>query len=103
MLAAAGLVAAAAAGGALALAGAAALGAFSPATTTTVREVAPVSAPATAAVFHGGGALSIKQNYPSAPPRGVPGASAQGVQTPSIDPVFGLAISPTPRPQALRP
>jgi S1-C subfamily serine protease len=100
MAAGAGLLAAAAGGGATALAGAAALGAFS-GTTTTVREVQPVSAHVTAAVFHGGKSLSINQIYRDAAPGVVQVTATQVVKTSSLDPFFGFSVPETQRRQAL--
>ena len=95
-----GFFAAAGAGAAVALAGAAALGALSANPTTTVREVQPLAASATATAFHVGKALSINQIYRRAAPGVVQVTATQVVRTPSIDP-FGFPVPQTQRQQAL--
>jgi len=97
----AGFVAAAGAGAALALGGAALIGAFSAASTTTVREVQPFAAPSSATAFHTGKALSINQIYRSAAPGVVQVTATQIVRAPAVDPFFGFPFAQNERQQAL--
>jgi len=97
----AGLVAAGALGGALALGGASLVGDFG--TTTTVREVAaplpsPISLNEPAAAR--AGALSVNAIYRHAAPGVVQVTATQVVSTPSVDP-FGFAFPAHQKSQAL--
>jgi S1-C subfamily serine protease len=97
----AGLVAAGALGGALALGGASLLGDFG--TTTTVREVAaplpsPISLNEPAAAR--AGALSVNAIYRHAAPGVVQVTATQVVSTPSVDP-FGFAFPAQQKSEAL--
>jgi S1-C subfamily serine protease len=98
---AAGLVAAGALGGGLALAGAALVGGFG--TTTTVREVAaplpsPISLNERSAA--GAGALSVNAIYKHAAPGVVQVTATQVVSTPGVDP-FGFAFPAQQKSEAL--
>jgi S1-C subfamily serine protease len=96
----AGFVGAAGAGAALALGGAALLGGFAAASTTTVREVQPFAA-SSATAFHTGKALSINQIYREAAPGVVQVTATQVVRAPEVDPFFGFPFPQSERQQAL--
>jgi S1-C subfamily serine protease len=93
-------VAAAGLGAALALGGAALLGAFSEAT-TTVREVQPVEATPSSASFASTKPLSVNQIYRRSAPGVVQVTATQVVTTPSIAPLFGFSIPQRQREEAL--
>ena len=95
-----GIFAAAGAGAALALAGAAALGALS-ASSTTVREIQPVGATATATAFRSGKALSVNEIYRRDAPGVVQVTATQVVKAQSLDPFFGFTVPQKQRQQAL--
>jgi S1-C subfamily serine protease len=94
------LVAAGGLGAGLALGGAALLGGFSGAT-TTVRELQPIQASPSAASFQRGKALSVNQIYREAAPGVVQVTATQVVNSPSVDPFFGFPVPQTQRQEAL--
>jgi S1-C subfamily serine protease len=96
-----GIFAAAGAGAGLALAGGAALGAFSAASTTTVREIQATGGTATATAFRIGKALSVNEIYRRDAPGVVQVTATQVVKTQSLDPFFGFAVPQKQRQQAL--
>ena len=96
----AGLAAAGALGGALALGGAALFAGFSR-STTTVRELQPVEAPPNPASFQNTKALSINQIYRRAASGVVQVTATQVVNTQSVDPFFGFPLPQNQREEAL--
>jgi S1-C subfamily serine protease len=98
LLYAAGLVAAAVLGSAISLGGAALLGGFDGDTTTTVREVQPLSGAAPSFPINEGRgkALSVNEIYRRAAPGVVQVTATQVVESPRVDPFFG---SPFPSQQ----
>src|SRR5438270_6180701 len=100
MFVAAGFVAAAGAGAALALGGATLLGAFSGAT-TTVRELQPVESAQSSASFAGGKPLSVNEIYRHAAPGVVQVTATQVVSSSSANPFFGFSVPQRQRQQAL--
>jgi len=64
-------------------------------------QVQPVAAPASAAAFHTGKALSINEIYRGAAPGVVQVTATQIVSRPAIDPFFGFPVPQNQRQQAL--
>jgi S1-C subfamily serine protease len=101
LISAAGLVAAACLGAGLALGGAALLGGLD-SNTTTVREVQPVSVrPIPTLVGSSSKSRTINQIYREAAPGVVQVTATQVVQSPAVDPFFGLPFPQTQRQRAL--
>jgi S1-C subfamily serine protease len=103
LLYAAGLVAAAVLGSALALGGAALLGGFDGDTTTTVREVQPISgaAPSFPVNDARGRALTVNEIYRRAAPGVVQVTATQVVASPRVDPFFGFPFPSQQQAEAL--
>jgi S1-C subfamily serine protease len=103
LLYAAGLVAAAVLGSALALGGAALLGGFDGDTTTTVRDVQPISgaAPSFPVNDARGRALTVNEIYRRAAPGVVQVTATQVVASPRVDPFFGLPFPSQQQAEAL--
>jgi S1-C subfamily serine protease len=103
LLYAAGLVAAAVLGSALALGGAALLGGFDGDTTTTVREVQPISgaAPSFPVNDARGRALTVNEIYRRAAPGVVQVTATQVAASPRVDPFFGLPFPSQQQAEAL--
>jgi S1-C subfamily serine protease len=98
---AAGLVACAVLGAGLALGGAALFGGIGT-STTTIREVVPVSSePTPAVVASSRHALTVNQIYRRAAPGVVQVTATQVVSTPSVDPFFGTPFPQTQQAKAL--
>ena len=100
---AAGLVGAAVLGSALALGGAALLGGFDGDTTTTVREVQPISgaAPSFPVNDARGRTLTVNEIYRRAAPGVVQVTATQVVASPRVDPFFGFPFPSQQQAEAL--
>jgi S1-C subfamily serine protease len=103
LLYAAGLVGAAVLGSALALGGAALLGGFEGDTTTTVREVQPISgaAPSFPVNDARGRTLTVNEIYRRAAPGVVQVTATQVVASPRVDPFFGFPFPSQQQAEAL--
>jgi S1-C subfamily serine protease len=103
LLYAAGLVGAAVLGSALALGGAALLGGFDGDTTTTVREVQPISgaAPSFPVNDARGRTLTVNEIYRRAAPGVVQVTATQVVASPRVDPFFGFPFPSQQQAEAL--
>ena len=103
LLYAAGLVGAAVLGSALALGGAALLGGFDGDTTTTVREVQPISgaAPSFPVNDARGRTLTVNEIYRRAAPGVVQVTATQVVTSPRVDPFFGYPFPSQQQAEAL--
>ena len=103
LLYAAGLVGAAVLGSALALGGAALLGGFDGDTTTTVREVQPISgaAPSFPVNDARGKTLTVNEIYRRAAPGVVQVTATQVVASPRVDPFFGFPFPSQQQAEAL--
>jgi len=103
LLYAAGLVGAAVLGSALALGGAALLGGFDGDTTTTVREVQPISgaAPSFPVNDARGRTLTVNEIYRRAAPGVVQVTATQVVASPRVDPFFGFPFQSQQQAEAL--